>query len=417
MLGFEIGRLGLPETLSRIESLKDISVFPLDEDGVVIHEDPSTHQSARELRLLLQHTLELSLQDFLVKMRELYFHLFAADHSHYSDLLFQAARKSPALVQDFCMNLILSEDVIFLDDQKNLLHLFDVLDSMGLATLPSASVDQIRGLLREPFFRRPSLHARVIQFLGPSLNAEDFQAIRALYEMDLVPLHVLPWDQVISWGTHLALRNEILAPPRPRPEVLSATIQPEDLEDLRWSVGLEGVPLQIVFRYLGALAAAGPEATQLFYQVSEALPDAVFHRRHFETEGHQWAFEASLNLLREDLLREVHRSGEWISEMSEEIFNPANVHTPLSAWPTRLRFLPTLWTEFANPIESSEIFPLLAPHIETLDGIIERLALLLTKSPLPSADALQEGETLAHDFLRSWQRLLAVLCPHLDVLP
>ncbi|MBM6453106.1 hypothetical protein, partial [Lacticaseibacillus paracasei] len=59
----------------------------------------ATHDSAREMRLLLQRMLDLDFDAFTTEMRRLYFHLFAIDHDHYRDLLFQAAQKNPAAVR------------------------------------------------------------------------------------------------------------------------------------------------------------------------------------------------------------------------------------------------------------------------------------------------------------------------------
>lgn len=417
MLGFEIGRLGLKESLDRIETLKDVSVFPLDESGDVIHEDSSTHEAAREIRLLLQRVLDLNTRDFLEKMRELYFHLFSVDHSHYRDLLLQAARKEPEATRDFCLSFLFSDDVIFIDDQKNLADLYDVLSFIGIEKIPTESLAQIKDLLSEPFFRRPSLHARTIRFLAPVFTVEDLLQIRSLYEMDLIPRNLLPWPEIQFIFAKFSLPDTWLEEPPARPEQHLDRVRPDDLEDLRWAVGLEGTPLQIVFRYLGCLVAAGPEATELFYQVSEKLPETAFHRGLFETRGQRLAFERALLLLRDDILRDVHRSREWILEMSEEIFNPAGLPTPLTPWPVRLRFLPTLWTEFANPFDQSDFAKDASAEIAQLDRLTERLAQLMGKRPLPSADDLTEGENVFQEFLNSWDRLIGKLCPHLDVLP
>ncbi|MBX3039367.1 MAG: hypothetical protein KF789_01505 [Bdellovibrionaceae bacterium] len=417
MLGFEIGRLGLKESIDRIEVLKDVSVFPLDETGDVIHEDSSTHEAAREIRLLLQRVLELNPHDFLQKMRELFFHLFSVDHSHYRDLLLQAARKEPEATRDFCLSFLFSDDVIFIDDQKNLSDLYDVLSFIGIEKIPAESLRQVRDLLSEPFFRRPSLHARTIRFLAPVFVAEDILEIRTLYEMDLVPRDLLPWSEVQFIFAKLSLPESWLEEPIVRPGQHLDRVRPEDLEDIRWAVGLEGTPLQIIFRYLGCLVAAGPDATELFYQMSEKLPETAFHRRLFETTGQRLAFERALLLLREDILRDVHRSREWILGTSEEIFNPAGLPTPLTPWPARLRFLPTLWTEFANPIDQSDFGQEAQPEIQQLDLIAERVARLMGKHPLPSADDVIEAENAFKEFLVQWDKLIAKLCPRLDILP
>lgn len=417
MIGFQIAQLGLDETLSRIDALKDIAVYPLDEEGELIDDDNSAEDSAREIRLLLQRLLEIDVRSFLVKMRELYFHLFSVDHDHYKDLLMQAAQKDPAATRDFCLSFLFSDDVIFVDDQKNLADLIDVLETIGLRDLEAASLQQLRDLLKEPFFRRPSLHARTIRLLLPHLEPKDLAPIRRLFELDLIPPEQLSWSEVQLKFAPLQVPPSSLVTPVPRPELHLDDMEPEDLEDLRWGVGLEGLALQIVYRYLGCMIAAGPEAIELFYQTSEKLPETAFQRRLFETHGHRLAFERGLEMLREDILRDVHHSGLWFREVSEEIFNPAGVPVPRSPWPAPIRFLPALWMEFANPTDGSEFALEAAEEIKQVDQLIQKLNQMLAQRGYPSADDLAEGEKVFESFLGLWNRLLSKASVHLDVIP
>lgn len=404
MNGFEIAQLQMQDALQRIEELKDSSILPMDDEGAVLDADEIAVSSAREIRLLLQRILDLDVHAFLNEMRRLFFHLFAVDHDHYQDLLFQAARRDPVATREFALELILHEGVLFIDDQKTLHGLFELLELLGVESLPPKDLDRLRQLFSQPFFRVPSVHARLIRFLAPVLQGNDLANVRRLFEMDLVDPKVLTW-------------NFALPAPAVRPADFSSLVTLRDFEDLHWAVGIEGTLHTLSFRMLGSLLAAGPSAAELFLEICESQPETAFRRHQFETRGQEVLFRQGLETLRSEVLREAHRSGDWFVHLPVEKNWPWAPPAAPDPWPAALRFLPYHWTEFADPTDESDFARLAAPEIQRLDDLAEKIALLLKKGILPTREQLEEGENLQMKFALAWQHLLSKALPHLEVLP
>ncbi|MBX3034671.1 MAG: hypothetical protein KF865_12175 [Bdellovibrionaceae bacterium] len=414
-LGFEIAHLSLDDALSRIGVLQDAAILPVDEDGVVIEDDSGAQESAREIRLLLQRVLDLDTRAFLGKMRELFFHLFSVDHSHYHDLLLQSARRDPVGTRDFCLEFILSEDVLFIDDQENLHDLYDVLEFLGLGQLPLEARHELRSLIKEPFFRLPSLHARNLQLLAPLWSMTDFADVKRLFEMDLVTTPDLIWARVSP--TFSSGGTAQLSQPAPRPQQDLHRVQPDDFEWMRWALGIEGTPLGLALRLLGCLVAEGPDAFALFFKVSEAQPETAFEMRNFETSGQRLFFLKALDLLREDILRDVHHSAQWFAEIPEDRPAPWQVPIPPSAWPTPLRLLPAHWGEFANPTDGVDLGAAAREQILAIDRICDELSETVRKMPFPSTEQLDRAHQGFLEFQQRWNLLLQKIRPRLAVLP
>ncbi len=416
MIGFEIAHLNVDQALERIRALEETAVFPVDEEGKVATDDATSHASAREIRLVLQRLLEIDQKVFFSQMRRLFFHLYAADHDHYQDLLKHAVQRNPEATQAFAIEMLLSEDVLFIDDQYTLHHLLDVLEKMGAQELPAASLQALNGLLSRPFFRLPSLLARLIRFLAPVADEKMVMQVRQLFEMDWLP------DDELTWAQYLGLLQKYKVPlasaqaPKANPPAFERHVQLKDFENLRWMVGLEAPSVSLRFRLLGALVAGGPLAGQLFFEASESQPETAFHHDQFETEGHFHLFLASLDRLRETVVSGAHQSGTWFTDPSPDRAWPWMLEKP-DAWPRNYRELPMYWGEFANPTDESEFGLLFKSQIDSMDQVIEKITLAMARAPLPSADQLQEVATLREIFLGLWSRLLPEILQRLDVIP
>lgn len=414
MLGFQIGQISVDDVLQRIDLLKDQSVLPMDEGGLVIEDDSAARDSAREMRLLLQRLLDLDCDLFLQKMRELFFHLFSVDHEHYRDLLFHAAQRRPEATRDFCLEFFFSDQVLFIDDQQNLHDLMDVLESLGLGSLPYKALEDFRKLWLNPFFRLPSLVARTIEFLLPVLDEKDLPNVRRLFEMDFIPAEELLWQTVSETYLHQGI---VTGPIVVNPQSDRHRVTLHDLEQMRWGLGIEGTPFSIAFRYLGCLVARGPEALSLFFEVSKTQPETAFNESNFETNGHRLFFVRGMDLLREEILRTFHHSAEWFTELPEERLFPWIPRPAVDPWPLALRALGYHWGEFGDASESSEFATIAKKEIDSLDKLADQISELLRKHPLPSAEELQLGEVLMKDFVRGWEKLISQIRPFLNVLP
>lgn len=417
MTGFEIARLDLNGTLKRLEELKDIAVLPMDEEGLVIEDDPLAHDSAREIRLLLQRLLDLDLDAFLGEMRRLYFHLFAIDHDHYRDLLLQAAQRDPARVRDIAMDFLVSEDVLFFDDQYTLHDVFDVLEQLGAAFLDDRQRAQLISLLAEPFFRLPSVHARVIKLLGASLTPAEAPLVRRLFEMDWIPAKELTWDLLVPALRANGVAENLLATPRANPRAFDAQVTAADFEDLRWMAGIECGTTALRLRMLGSIVADGPMAADTFMRISEMQPETAFNRGHFETDGHRHAFLTALERLGEEIAREAHQSGDWFMNVAPDRTWGWAPPPPGTPWPRALAELTGNWGEFANPTDDTDFATEAEAEIKAIDDIGDEVADLLKRHPFPSAEMLAEGDQLLARFRAAWERLLPRILPRLNVLP
>lgn len=417
MIGFEFARLSEDEVLQKIAEIQDISALPLDEEGVVIEGDSQAAEAARHIRLLLQRLLDVNPDRFLVEMRRLFFHLFAIDHDHYRDLLFQASRLRPMEVRDFAVEFLLSDDVIFLEDQWTLHDLIDVLETYDLAQFPPEMLTALKALWLEPFFRIPGVQARLIKWLHPIMNETDIRAARTLFEMGLIPAKELTWAQ---HREHLVLHGLIgsaLEEPEVRMHVYAAKVTLEDFEDLRWSVGIDGTPHALKFRMLGAALAAGPRAKGLFIEASEAQPETAFHREVFETTAQRAYFWAGLDRWRESVIRDAHLSRDWFTQLPVDKIWPWTAPLPPDPWPREIRSLTGHWGEFANPAEGSEFAIDAAETIKALDTIGDEIAELLRNHPWPTLKELDRAQILLGEFLKQWDRLWPRARPHLDLIP
>lgn len=417
MIGFEIARLNLPDTLTRLQELQDVAVLPVDDDGTVIDDDSLALDSAREMRLLLQRLLDLELDAFFNEMRRLFFHLFAIDHDHYRDLLFQAAQKNPTRVRDFAMEFIVSGDVLFFDDQYTLHDMIDVIEQLGPAFLGEEDRGRLRSLLTEPFFRLPSVTARIVKILGPTLTKSETLDVRRLFEMDWIPANELTWDLIRPALKMNGAPASWLETPKAQPKQFDGAVTTDDFESLRWMAGIEASPVSLRLRLLGALIAEGPKADALFLTLSETQPETAFHRQNFETEGQKHFFLKSLDRVREEILRDIHQSSEWFIATPVEKTWPWMPQPPANPWPLALRELAMNWDEFAIGVEKTDFATLALTDIQALDDLADKVDALVKRHPLPSADDLTEGATLLRKFRFRWDQLLPKMLPRLDVLP
>lgn len=417
MIGFEYAQLTEDEVLQKVAEIQDIAALPLDEEGRVIEGDSQAGEAARHIRLLLQRLLDLNPGRFLLEMRRLFFHLFAIDHDHYRDLLFQAARSHPVEIRDFAIEFLLSEDVIFLEDQWTLHDLIDVLESMKLADIPSEKTRELKALWTDPFFRLPALHARLIKWLHPVLDETDLRTIRQLFEMGLIPSKELTWSRHRELLSARGLGGQHLEEPEMRLHLHIAKVTLEDFEDLRWSAGIDGTPHALKFRMLGAALASGPQAKGLFIDMSEAQPETVFHREVFETPAQRAYFWAGLDRWRESVIRDAHLSRDWFVNLPEDRVWPWTAPLPPDPWPREIRSLTGHWGEFANPTEGTEFAAEAEEQIKALDTIADEVADLLRSHPWPTVKELDRAQSLLTEFLKHWDRLWPRARPHLDLLP
>lgn len=414
MNGFQIARYNLEEALRRIEDLREIAVLPVDDLGEVIEDDPTAESSARELRLILQRVLDLDTDAFLAEMRRLFFHLFTVDHDHYRDLLMQALRRNPQATKNFAIEFLTSDEVIFFDDQYTLHDLIDIIESADASLLDDGDRKRLKALLHKPFFRMPGVLARLAKILAPMLDEHDIRQVHRLFEMELIPSRELTWSQFTAKITEFprGLRE---------PVAMHASflhlVTADDFENLRWMAGIDGSHHGLSFRMLGALAAAGPWADDLFLEMCEAQPDSIFRRDGAETAGQRAYFLQSLAKFRQEVAREAHRSGEWFMHVPMERAWAWAPTLPPDAWPTSLRFLTHHWGEFANPTDGSEFATENVILIGELDALADAAAELLRGHPLPSADHLDEGHRLLVRFVETWDRMLPRILARLDIVP
>lgn len=416
MNGFQIARYSLDEALRRIEDLKEFSVLPVDDDGQVIEDDPTADSSAREMRLVLQRILDLDVGAFLLEMRRLFFHLFSVDHDHYRDLLMQALRRDPLTTKEFALEFLISDEVIFFDDQYTLHDLLDLIEALDSTVLDANDLRRLKSLLHKPFFRLPSLLGRLAKFLAPTLDERDLRQVHRLFEMDLIPAKELTWEQFLARVGEERLPRGLRAPLDLHAQ-LAGEVTAGDFEDLRWAAGIDGSTHGLAFRMLGCLAARGPWADELFIEMSEAQQDSVFRREHFETEGQRFFFRQGLAKFRQEIVREAHRSGEWFVNVPLERSWSWTPPPPPDPWPSSLRFLTFHWGEFANPTDGSEFATDAIAEIGELDRLGDAIVDLLRKHPLPSADLLEEGDRLLRVFVETWNRLLPRILERLDIVP
>lgn len=417
MNGFQIAQYTLDEALRRIEDLKEISILPVDEQGVVIEDDPVADSSAREMRLILQRVLDLDADAFLTEMRDLFFHLFSVDHDHYRDLLMQALRRRPEATKNFAMEFLTSDEIIFFDDQYTLHDLLDIVETVDASLLDDNDRRRLKALLRQPFFRLPTLLARVAKMLAPLLDEDDIRQVHHLFEMDLIPEKELTWSQFRGLVNQEHLPRGLKDPLPALHVELGGEVGADDFENLRWMAGIDGSNHGLAFRMLGALVASGPWADNLFMEMCEAQPESVFRREHFETAGQRFFFMQALAKFRQQVVREAHRSAEWFVNVPLERTWSWAPALPPDAWPSSLRFLTHHWGEFANPTDGSDFAAENVKEISELDRIADESAELVRKHPLPSAELLDDGRASLAEFVATWNRLLPRILARLDVVP
>lgn len=417
MTGFEIARYSEDDVLQKIAELQEMSALPVDEDGQLIPDDPLSVESAREMRLLLQRLFELHPMRFFAEMRRLYFHLFAIDHDHYRDLLRLAARTHAGDVRQLGVDLLLSEDVIFLEDQRTLRHVLDVLAEIPLEDFPSEEIAELKSLWSDPFFRLPSLHARLIRWLSPLLDEIDINPIRTLFEMGLIPSKDLSWSDVREFFSSKVKSNAKLSSPELRPQNYLSGISLDDFEDLRWSLGIDGTANALKFRMLGASLAAGPGARGRFVELCESQPETIFHREVFETPSQRAYFWSGLERWKNVVLRDAHWSRRWFHDLPDDRVWPWTAELPPDPWPRPLRSLPGHWGEFANAMDRSTFAAENPEAILRLDRLAEELTDLLQQHPWPTGEDLQQGESILERFDAEWGRLWPQMRPQLDLFP